>query len=93
MEISMPQHMLAAMLLVAAESGATAALSKAGIQRSTICKQEACRLYGRKKVERWITEGRIKKTKADKWEIDRVEIELLHKTTATPSLTLIKQKS
>lgn len=92
MEITMPQHILAVLLASAAEAGATAALSKAGLQRSTICKQEACRLYGRKKIERWIAEGLIKKTKGDKWEIDRVEVELLHKTSSNPSLNLIKQR-
>lgn len=92
-EITLPTHMLATMLMYAAEAGGTAALAKAGLQRSTICKQEAYRLYGRKKVERWISEGLIKKNKADKWEIDRTEIEILHKTGSNPSLALIKSRS
>lgn len=91
-EIAMPRHMLSKMLIMAAEAGATAAMSKAGLQRSTICRQEANRLYGRKKVDRWILEGSIKKSKADKWELDRMELEVLHKTGSNPSLSLIKQK-
>lgn len=89
---TLPNHMLYKLFVMAAEAGATAAFSKAGLQLSTMSKSEACRQYGRAKVERWIREGKIKKTKADKWEIDRNEIEILHKLTSNPSLNLIKSE-
>ena len=68
----------------AAELGALQALISIGHIKPYLKKSEAFRLYGRKRVEKWIAEGLIKIRKdgdhSAAWRIDRMEIATLAKT-------------
>lgn len=77
MEIS--AYELGVIITDAAEAGAIRALAKAGVIKPTMRKEEACRQYGRAKVERWIKQGKLKKGKDDKWDIDKTHIESLNR--------------
>lgn len=72
----------------AAEIGAQAALSKAGILKEWISKAEAYRRYGERTVQRWISEGKVKPRRpspnAVKAFINLQEIETVNKAFNTP---------
>ena len=71
------------MLQAGAELGALIALIKTGQLKPYITKAEACRLYGRKNIQRWLDEGLLKPRKDGNhsagFRIDRLEIELIVK--------------
>lgn len=91
-EVSMPQHILAKLLADAAELGATAAFTKAGILKPFLSKTEAYNIYGRRTIDRWLEEKRIKAIRmshnSTKRYISRVELEAVHKSIA-PVLSMI----
>jgi hypothetical protein len=66
-----------------AELGAITALIKTGKLKPYLKKKEAYRLYGRKKIERWIDDGLITIRKdgdhSAGWRIDRLELALIAK--------------
>ncbi len=68
----------------AAELGALQALISIGHIKPYLKKSEAFRLYGRKRVEKWTSEGLVKIRKdgdhSAAWRIDRMEIATLAKT-------------
>lgn len=68
----------------AAELGALQALISIGHIKPYLKKSEAFRLYGRKQVEKWASEGLVKIRKdgdySAAWRIDRMEIATLAKT-------------
>lgn len=84
------------MLQDAAELGANAALSKAGVLKPYLSKEEANRMYGRVNVDRWIAKGHIEAIKdgnnTSKCRIDRVQIEAIAKTANRHSYNLVKTK-
>ena len=91
MDITLPDYLLASLLADAAEAGAARAYELAGLSKVGISKEAAYRIYGRAKVDRWITDGRIKKDKSGKWDIDRTTLECLHKIDQKPAYKSIKQ--
>ena len=52
--ISLQFNQLKQLLETAAELGAGSALRRAGLDKPQISKADACRMYGRKKVDKWI---------------------------------------
>jgi hypothetical protein len=83
MEIQINIYTLEKLLAEAAEMGAKAALSRIGKLRPYLKKAEAFRLYGRRNVEHWITEGLVTARKdgdhSASWRIERLEIEAVCK--------------
>jgi hypothetical protein len=76
MEIS--EYVLNRVFKDGATLGAMEANKISGVIPAFITKQEACRRYTRAKVERWIKQGKLKKSKDDTWSIDPVMIEALN---------------
>ncbi len=93
MTVSMPDFMLQRMLTDAAEAGANAAMEKAGLLSPNVSMTEAYTKYGRRSVDRWIKEGRIKAKKlspnATKRFLVRSELEVLDKSFNRPTHDLI----
>lgn len=89
MEIILSETILSTMLQDAAEIGASAAMSKAGLLKPYLSKQEAYNLHGRTNVDRWIKEGLITPKKdggtSAKFRIDRVQVEAVAKANNRPS--------
>lgn len=77
MDIS--EYELSVIIDHAADAAVMRFAAKNGIIAPTMKKEEACRLYGRAKVERWIKQGKLKKGKDDKWDIDKVYIDSLNR--------------
>jgi hypothetical protein len=96
MDITMPKHILMALLQDAAELGASAVLAKSGILKPYISKSDAYRMYGESAVDRWIAEGLVTPRKdgghSAKWRIDRQEIEAVAKASNRPSYTAVKER-
>lgn len=95
-DVTMPTHVLDALLADAAELGATAALSKSGAIKPYLSKSEAYRSYGETLVDRWIKEGLITARKdggnSAKWRIDRQQIEAVAKASNRPSYKMVKER-
>jgi hypothetical protein len=73
--------MLASLMEKAAELGAMEALCRSGQLRPYLNQAEAFRLYGRRRVERWVAMGRLIPIKdgdrTAKWRIDRLAVAAL----------------
>jgi hypothetical protein len=71
------------LLQAGAELGAIQVLIKTGKLKAYITKAEAYRLYGRKHIDRWLSEGlltpRKDGTHSASFRIDRFELELIVK--------------
>lgn len=84
------------MLQDAAEMGANAALSQAGLIKPYLSKQEAYKIYGRGLVDRWIKEKLVTPRKdggaSAKWRIDRIEIEAVAKASNRPSYRSVEER-
>ncbi|WP_146610894.1 hypothetical protein [Pedobacter cryoconitis] len=83
-------HNIAALMHGVAELTVTMMLEKTGAMKIGISKQEAYRQYGRPRVDRWIRERKIRKTKKDNWEITRSLLESLRIAEDNPSFNSIK---
>ena len=85
MNLTMSMTDLRALLIEAGEVSSSKTLSKAGLLKPTMSKQEAYRMYGKSDVERWIKEGLIHPERdgsgSAKWRIDRSEIEAVRKAS------------
>ena len=79
MDYTLSEYQLSRLMQDAAEMGANIALSSVGFIKPSICKQEACRIYGRTRIDKWIKAGKIKKSKDGSWNIDRVHLLALNK--------------
>jgi len=75
--LDFPEFTRASFLMNVAKLGALEANKLNGSIKAFITKQEACRRYTRVKVEQWIREGKLKKSKDDTWKIDPVYIQAL----------------
>lgn len=95
-DITMPMHILTALLADAAELGANAVLAKHGVLKPYLSKSDAYRIYGETNVDRWIAERLITARKdgghSAKWRIDRQEIEAVAKASNRPSYMLVKER-
>ena len=84
MDILLTRYQLGQLLKDAAEMGAKLALAKTGRIRPYLNKSEAFRLYGRKNIETWISQGLITSRKDGEysavWRIDRMEVEAIRKS-------------
>lgn len=58
------EFQLRQMLSTAAEMGAKSALREMGIDKSQISKAEAYRRFSRRRIDRWVREGKIKPIKS-----------------------------
>lgn len=85
MNITMSMTDLRALLIEAGEVSSNKVLSKAGLLKPNLSKQEAYKMYGASFVERWIKEGLIHPERdgsgTSKWRIDRSEIEAVSKAS------------
>jgi hypothetical protein len=89
-------NQLSALLNDAAELGAKAALTEAGLLKPYISKSEAVRMAGRTNLNRWVQEGLITLIKdgpsTAKIRINRLQFESVMKTSNRPSyLSLIER--
>ena len=96
MEITLSQQTLSAMMHDAAELAVNAAMSKVGLMKPYLTKQEAYKMFGRRLVDRAIQEGLVSpfkdSTASAKWRIDRLEIESVFKANNRPSYRAVKQR-
>ena len=92
MEIILSEYQLSRLLAAAAEIGSTRSLGKAGLITPSICKQEACRIYTRAKVEKWIKAGKLRKSNDGSWNLDRALLDALN-TDLEPIYKSIKLKN
>lgn len=96
MEIVLTQATLTALMADAAEIAVNSALSKAGLIKPFISKQDAYKAYGRAIVDRWILEGLVTPRKdgqaSAKWRIDRAEIEAVAKASNRPSYLSVTER-
>ncbi|HXH99224.1 MAG TPA: hypothetical protein VNI52_03070 [Sphingobacteriaceae bacterium] len=95
-EIILPKFVLIQMLQDAAELGAQIALSKSGLLKPYLSKQDAYRLHGQSNVDRWIREGLLTPRKdgnaSAKWRIDRIELEAIAKASNRHTYTMVKER-
>jgi hypothetical protein len=84
MEISL--HQFERAVRITSELAVIATLIRTGRIRPYLKKSEAFRCYGRKNIEKWITEGWITPRKdgdhSAAWRIDRIEVEIHVKSRA-----------
>jgi len=84
MQIVLTSHQLGMLLQDAAEMGAKSALAKTGKIKPYLNKSQAFQLFGRKNIERWISQGLIIPRKdgshSASWRIDRIEVEAISKS-------------
>ncbi|WP_432328114.1 hypothetical protein ACRQ5D_34195 [Mucilaginibacter sp. P25] len=70
-----------------AELAAITTLVKAGLLKPYLKKSEAFNIYGRRNVDRWLSNGLLTPRKdgghSAAWRLDRVELETIAKATAT----------
>jgi len=59
------EFQLRQMLTTAAEMGAKNALREMGVDKTQISKAEAYRRYSRRRIDRWMKEGKIKPVKSN----------------------------
>jgi peptidyl-tRNA hydrolase len=59
------EKQLRQMLATAAELGAKNALREMGVDKSQISKAESYRRYSRRRIDRWLREGKIKPVKSN----------------------------
>ena len=79
MNITMSMTDLRALMVETGEVAANSALSKAGLLKPHLSKQEAYRLHGQSLVDRWIKEGLLNLCRdgsgSAKWRINRLELD------------------
>lgn len=91
MKVSIELNQLQQMLNTASELGASRSLQKAGLDKSDISKNEAYRRYSRKRVDRWIEEGKIVPVKfGSAIKLNLAELEVLAKTNELYSKHLVR---
>lgn len=94
MEIS--QSQLSNLLYQAAELGAKKALAEAGVIKPYLKKSEACRMYGRASIERWIQEGLLTPIKdgeaSASVRLERVQVEAIARTSNRHTYLTAKER-
>ncbi len=63
--IELQEFQLRQMLTTAAEMGAKNALREMGVDKSQISKAESYRRYSRRRIDRWVREGKIMPVKSN----------------------------